>query len=190
MGKTVVIESEQLTEEAVKDTEVPFLELTICPTYHSAYKDDILAIYGISKSGYRYGGQYSPSINKTNVDLRSIFEEITYDARELLYRIKFFVNDNVEYKFVIDFEKTETLPHLHITTKYWPNFGRCYGVRPKDHIVKKGIARISITARKDIYIYFGHPGQFLYSTRIKVHVYCSLIIFSIALTVILYRITL
>ena len=171
MGKTVVIEREQSTTDSIKNSEMPYLELTICPSYGSAYKDDVLETYGMSKSEYRRGGHYSPTTNETNTDRRLVFNEITYNASELFYRIVFHVNDNIQHKFVVDFEKSHTLQHTDITTKYWPNFGRCYSVRPKDHVIKLGINGIDISARNDIYIYFGHPGQFMYNTKTKVLVF-------------------
>ena len=180
MEKTVVIERQQLTAEAVKDPEIPFLELSICPSYHAAYKDDLLASYGISKDEYRKAGHYFPSIIESDMDLHSIFQEITYNASELFHRIVFYVNDNEQYKFVINFENEDTLKHLHIATKYWPSFGRCYSIRPDDDIVKLGINRVDVAARQDFYVYFGHPGQFMYSTKTKVSVFVFQMIGNIA----------
>ena len=168
MEKTVVIERQHLTSEAVKDPEIPYLELSMCPSYHSAYKDEVLARYGISKSEYRSAGNYSPNNNKGKTDLKSIFQEITHDAPELFSRIVFYVNNNDQYTFVIDFENENTSKHLHIITKYWHSFGRCYSITPADHVVELGINRIDISAREGFYIHFGHPGQFLYSTQTKV----------------------
>ena len=166
-GETGVKERVQDTVEAITDPSVPFIELTICPAYGSAYKDNVLNSHGISKSGYRTHGQYF-SQNQTSMSLRELFEAITFDASELLFRMDFYTNDNDKYKFGVDFAAGNMEKDVDITPKYWPSFGRCYGIRPKDHIIKLGVNHVDIVARMDIYIYFWHPGQFMYNTKTKV----------------------
>ena len=168
---TVVRESVHSTSAAVGDINTPFIDLTICPTYYSAYKDDVLKVYGIDKKAYQRKGVYSPSNNNKDTDLRAIFNAITYDIDEVLSRIVIRTNSNTsqQTKFTIDFEGSNFTEHIAITTKYWPVYGRCFSINPKDHVLKKGVINIDLMARIDIYIYFGHPGQFTYkSTTSKV----------------------
>ena len=74
--------------------------------------------------------------------------------------------------FEITFEGNNFTKHLHITTKYYQYFGRCYSIHPKDHVLKLGVNAIEIVARLKVYTYFGHPGQFTYSnTKTKVSIF-------------------
>ena len=57
---------------------------------------------------------------------------------------------------------------INILTKYSNNLGRCFSVRPKPEVVKKGILRVAFTSYTDTYIYIGYPGQFMYNTRTRV----------------------
>ena len=50
---------------------------------------------------------------------------------------------------------------LTITTKYSDTFGRCYSIVPKNQVLKLGIYSMVFETRMDIYLYFGHQGQFL-----------------------------
>ena len=55
--------------------------------------------------------------------------------------------------------------HLIITPKFWNHFGRCFSIRPKEDVRKLGIVDIIFEAKKSMYVYFGHPGQFEAANR-------------------------
>ena len=166
---TAIRERVKSTADAVGDEHTPFIELTICPSYGSAYKEDILKFYGMDKENYRRKGVYFPSNHTYGDDLRHIFQSITHDIHEILFRISIFTNNRKTSYFEINFEGNNFTDHLHITTKYYPYFGRCYSIHPKDHVLKLGVNAIEIVARLKIYAYFGHPGQFTYfNTKTKV----------------------
>ena len=117
---------------------------------------------------YRREGKYFPTYNPEGLDLREIFNSITYDVEEILIHMKISTLDRHNSKFKIDFEGTNTTDHIHIGTTYSETFGRCYSIHPKDHVIELGVTKIDIVARLDIYIYFGYPGQFMYNTKTKV----------------------
>ena len=149
---------------------IPFLEFTICPTFQSAYNEEVMNNYDMDREDYRWGGVYSPSNNKTShKGLNEIFDDITFDIEELLQSIKISTLDRTYSKFEINFKKANvSVTDIIITTKYWDTFGRCFGFRPSDHVHRLGVTKVDLIARRDIYIYFGHPGQFMYNTKTKV----------------------
>ena len=174
---TVVREHVHPTSQSVVDNDIPFLELTICPEYEYAYKEDLLNSYGMNKRKYRSGTFFSLRNQATGQDLRAIFNSITYDVDEILHKIKFYTKkrlnpSNSKTFATINFEYSNFTKHIDVTTKYSRTLGRCFGIRPKEHILKLGVTKISITARIDIYVYFGYPGQFTYTnTKSKVSKY-------------------
>ena len=60
-----------------------------------------------------------------------------------------------------------TLESIDIVPKF-SHLGKCFSVRPKPDIVKKGIVSIAFTSYMDMYVYIGYPGQFKYNTRTRV----------------------
>ena len=65
-------------------------------------------------------------------------------------------------RFNVEFSNDRFTEYLEITTKYWPTFGRCYSMHPRNHVLKFGVYGIDIVARVNLFIYFGYPGQFMY----------------------------
>ena len=167
---TVIRERSQSTADAAGDVNTPFIDLTICPAYDSAYKDYVLEAHGIDKEKYRTKGIYSPTINnRTNTDLRDIFDSITYDVDEILFRVVIKTMDKQKPKIKINFGGSNFTEHVDITTKYWPSYGRCFSMHPTDGILEMGVTGIEIASRISIYVYFGYPGQFMYvNTKSKV----------------------
>ena len=166
----MVRERIQSTADAVGDINTPFVDLTICPTYTAAYKDDVLKAYGIKKKEYRHKAVYSPSKNSRDMDLRAIFKSVTYDIEEMLFRIVIKTTNRQKARFDIEFDKPNFTDHIDVKTIYWDSYGRCFSIYPKDHVLKLGVRLIEFVARIDVYIYFGHPGQFLHpNTKSKVH---------------------
>ena len=126
----------------------------------------------MDKKDLRGNGIYVPRKNTTDIDPEALFESVTYDIHEMLFRIIVYTSNKKYPSFLIDFDGTNTTKHLEITTKYSATFGRCFSFHPKDDVRKLGVRHIDIIARIDIYIYFGHPGQFMYiTTKSKVKVY-------------------
>ena len=58
----MIRESSMSTKDSSEDTDTPFIDLTICPAYDVAYKDDMVEHYGLNKKHYRAHGVY---FNKT-----------------------------------------------------------------------------------------------------------------------------
>ena len=149
--------------------DIPFIDLTICPSYHSAYKNDVLKYYGIEKAKYRKTGTYRPNNDTTESDLQEVFKAITYDVNEMLSRMEIVTSSlNTPY-YVIDFTRNNFTKHLDITTKFWSTFGRCYSLHPNDDVLKLGVTAITFETSMNIYVYFGYPGQLMYAnTKSKV----------------------
>ena len=122
---------------------------------------------------YRNEGHFSPNINGSiDLDLETVFNNITHYPGELLQKIKITTKDRNQRTFLQSFVdlKNET-DHVEIVTKYQSNLGRCYCIRPKVHVIKLEIIKIDVIAWMDIYVYIGYPGQFTYNTkeRVKKH---------------------
>ena len=128
--------------------------------------------FGLTKTGYRLEGKFNPT-QKSNatIDLRNVFNLVTHDIHELLHNVVIFTIDATQSEFVEDFNdglnKNDTI-NIEITTKYHNNLGRCFSIRPKRHVIKLGVASIDFVAKMGIYVYFGHPGQYMYNTKTKV----------------------
>ena len=160
----MVRERVESTKDIINDIDASFIDVTICPSYHSAYKEETLKSYGLSKEEYRRNAVYSPKHDSTKnaTNLQYIFESVTYDITELLLRVIVTTSNKKNPRFNIEFNNNKFTEYLVITTKYWPTYGRCYSVHPKNHVLKFGVWGIDIVARVNLFIYFGYPGQFMY----------------------------
>ena len=77
-----------------------------------------------------------------------------------------------EPKISIDFSEDRATERILINTKFYATFGRCYSIEMPDDIISNGIISIEFIAKVDIYVYFGHPGQFMHvDTKAKVEKY-------------------
>ena len=150
---TMVRERVISTKEAMEDVDAEFIDLTICPDYHYAYIEEVLQSYGLNKEKYREEAMYSP----THV-------HGTKFVNEILHRIIISSNNKNDQHIDIDFDKPNFTEYIDIHTKYWPTYGRCFSIRPKDYVTRLGVWGIDIISRINIYIYFGYPGQFMYPT--------------------------
>ena len=163
---TMVRERVISTKEAMEDVDAEFIDLTICPDYHYAYKEEVLQSYGLNKEKYREQAMYSPThVHGTKfVNLERFFNSVTYSIDEILHSIIISSNNKNDPHFDIDFNQPNFTEYIDIHTKYWPTYGRCYSIRPKDYVTRLGVWGIDIISRINIYIYFGYPGQFMYPT--------------------------
>ena len=121
----------------------------------------------MNKQDYRRNGAFAPNNNKA-MDLWDIFNSVTHNPNELLYRMEITTLDMIKSKIVINFNGENTTDHIDFNTTFWDTFGRCYCIHLKDHVLKLGVTKIDIITRMNTYIYFGHPGQFMYHTKTKV----------------------
>ena len=154
----MIREHSMSTQDSSEDTDTPFIDLTICPAYDVAYKEDLVEHYGLNKKQYRAHGVYfNKTYNQSN-DVRSVFENVTHNIGELMHRM---IIATRKSRLILNFDESNFSKDLDITTKYWNNFGRCYSIHPKDHIIKLGIINIDIV---------GYPGQFI-RTKTKVYIH-------------------
>ena len=143
------------------DDDVSFVDLIVCPNFFVAYNEDMIDFYGLSKGKYRGKGRWSPTKNGNGTDLRKVFEDISHDVDEIFVNIRI-KTLNKEKRYVdVNFAKDNYNKFLIITTKYSDSFGRCFSIIPTDEVQKLGVKSIIFETRMDIYVYFGHPGQFL-----------------------------
>lgn len=168
--ETIVREQIRSSSDGAFDDNLPFIDFIICPAYQYAYKDDLLKKYGLDVGKYRNDGHFSPTTNQsTSLDLESVFKEITYEPNEILREIKITTKDRKQRTFLESFSKMKNeTEHVQLLTKYQNNLGRCYSIRPKDHVMSLEIIKIDITSTMDVYVYIGFPGQFMYNTKERV----------------------
>ena len=164
----MIREKIQPTERSDEDNDTPFIGLTVCPAYNSAYKEDVLKQYGMNKKDYRQNGGYQPKggkgYNDTGQNSRAeIFNEVTHEISDILNELVIQTRNANTSLFILNFNGGYDSEYVDIVTKYWPSFGRCYSITPKKYLVQQGITRIVAKARLSIYIYLGYPGQFMHS---------------------------
>ena len=159
------------TNHVSEKGNLPFVELTVCPSYDFAFKEHMMTRYGLDSNKYRSEGKYTPDNNYyRDVDLREIFDQITHDIHEILQSIKIFTLDHKHDMFLEQFNgnKTET-NFVRIITKYQSNLGKCYSIQPKEEVLKFGIRIVELVSKTGIYVYLGYPGQFTHHiTKTKV----------------------
>ena len=133
----------------------------VCPNFFAAYNDEMIDFYGLSKSTYRGKGMWSPEKNGNGTDLRKVFEDITHDIDKIFVNIRI-KTLNKERRYVdINFMIGDYNNFLIISTKYSDTFGRCFSIIPSKEVQQLGVQSMIFETRMDVYIYFGHPGQFL-----------------------------
>ena len=149
----------------------PFIEFVVCPSYHTAYKKSEMSLYDIDRKQYSNGESFCPRVHGMDIPPREIFKRITYNASELLKKIVIRTLDTTEPKIIIDPSNVKnSSERVSMITKYSSTFGKCYALGISEEIIKYGIISIEIEANLDIYVYFGHPGQFMHvDTKSKVH---------------------
>ena len=166
---TSVTEYVKYTSDTEDNLSVPFIDFTVCPSYESAYKDGILKEYGLEKDEYRNEGMFYPTTNVNNSNPRSLFYSVTHNVDEIFIKIRIKTLNFDSPTYEIDFAKHNFTDHISITPKFYHHFGRCYSVHPKGDVLKLGVTSIYFITKIDIYVYFGYPGQFMYSnTKSKV----------------------
>ena len=141
--------------------EIPFIDLIICPNFFAAYNDTSLEFYGLSKGKYRGKGRWNPTQNANKTDLRKVFYDVSHDVDDIFVAIRIKTLSKEKRYVDINFEKDDFNEFVTIATKYSDSFGRCFSIIPKQNVLKLGIKSIIFETRMDIYVYFGHPGQFL-----------------------------
>ena len=163
--ETAVIIREYATHNLPDDEDIPFLDLIVCPEYFTAYNREKMEYYGIDKEKYKFMGHFMPTKNQNGTDLRNVFEEITYDVEEIMERMRIKTLSKKNPEIHINFNEGNLDEYINITTKFWDFFGRCYSIIPKRNVQKLGIVDIIFEAKMSIYVFFGHPGQFLAANR-------------------------
>ena len=159
-GETAITIKEFVKHKALSTgDELAFVGLMVCPNFFAAYNDEMIDFYGLSKTKYRYQAMWSPEKNGT--ELRKVFEDITHDIDEIFVNIRI-KTLNKEKRYVdVNFMLDNYNNFLIISTKYSETFGRCFSVIPSKEVQQLGVQSMIFETRMDVYVYFGHPGQFL-----------------------------
>ena len=156
------------TYASVKNQEYPFLGFYVCPDYDSAYKNNVLKAYGLSKKDYRSNGVFFPK-NAKKIDAINMFLSVTHQINDLLEKVLIRTRSGNASRFELDFDSANNSDFIDIETVYWPTFGRCYNLGFKNHILSLGVMHVDISVRSDVFIYLTHPGQFYHiNSRTKV----------------------
>ena len=162
--------------------------MIVCPEYFSAYNHQSLDYYGLSKEEYKDFGKYSPVKNGNRTNLSDVFNELTHDVDEITKGIRIKTLDKQNPYVDIDFTVENFEENIDVTTKFWNTFGRCFSIMPNIKILKLGVYSVLIETLMDVYVYFGHPGQFTSSNHNqKVFTEFCKDIFSIEIPIILRR---
>ena len=127
--------------------------------------------FGLNKEDYRRKGSWTPTTNfSPSTDLRQVYNDITYEAHEILHQISFHTTDRQNHTVTQEFTAASNDSDLlQVVTKYQgSNLGRRYSIRPKDSVLGRGIFAVDFVARLGIHVYLGYPGQFMYMSKTKV----------------------
>ena len=125
--------------------------------------------FGLEREQYKDGVSFYPLANETDLDPRSFYDKITHNFSEIFDKIIVRTLNQKEPKVTIDLSKEEETERIFIETKHYATFGRCFSIQMPDDIISNGIISIEFIANVDIYVYFGHPGQFMHvDTKSKV----------------------
>ena len=143
------------------DDELAFVALMVCPNFFAAYNDTMIDFYGLSKNKYRWEGVWSPERNGKRKDLRKVFEDITHDVDEIFVNIRIKTLNKERRYANVNFMIDSYNNFLIISTKYSDTFGRCFSIIPTKEVQQLGVQSMIFETRMDVYVYFGHPGQFL-----------------------------
>ena len=158
------------TSDGVFDNDLPFIDLIICPSYEVAYNESKLEKYGLIRRNYRSEGIFYPTNEKhKSMDLHDVFDDVTHDIEDVLFEIRFNTLNIDQNTFVEKFTPSSNNSiHVKVSSKYFDSFGKCFSIRPKNHVLKHGINVIDILARMAVTIHLGYPGQFMYNTKTRV----------------------
>ena len=135
-----------------------------------AYKKDIMEYYGLDRNDYVKGKSFYASKDGEKIGPRDLFNKITYNVSELLNKIVVSTLSKNEPKIVINVSDENSTEMVHVETKYYASLGRCYSIQLSDKIIQYGIISVEFETNIDVYVYFGHPGQFMHvNTKSKVN---------------------
>ena len=147
----------------------PFLAFTVCPEYHTAYKNDILDLYNLTVDDYRYKSQWYPGKNITPKNAKEFFYNITYALDEVIEKIEISTMSLNESKIKLYPGKHLDITYATFTTQYTDTYGRCYTMNATEKVLSLGITKVTVVTLMGVYVFLDHPGQHLHvNSRSKV----------------------
>ena len=164
-GDSAIAIKEFTKHTASESDNIPFLDLIVCPGYFAAYNLQSLESFGLKKEEYKHFGKFVPHKNRNGTNLRDVFNDISHDVDEIIKGIRIKTLDKQNPYVDIDFSEENFKEKIDVTTKFWNTFGRCYSIIPKIDVLQLGVYSFIIETFMDVYVYFGHPGQFTSSNR-------------------------
>ena len=153
------------------DPETTFVSFTVCPSYHSAYKRDVLKTYNLSVSDYRdKNAIWYPNEEASSATARQFYHNITYEIDEVIEKIKIstmsLITPKVEIKKFDNFKQK----YVEFYTQYEDTYGRCYTLNATQALLDLRLKYVTFITRMGVYVFIEHPGQHLHgNSRSKVN---------------------
>ena len=160
--------------KATSDPETTFVSFTICPSYHSAYKRDVLARYNLSVSDYRDGNAvWYPTEKNDSYNARDFYHNITFEIDEVIEKIKISTMSLITPKVTITkFDKFKQ-KYVEFYTQYEDTYGRCYTLNATQELLSLRLKYVTFITKMGVYVFIEHPGQHLHgNSRSKVISQC------------------
>lgn len=159
--------STKVTVLPVTHPDAPFICLSICPDYFSAYKSKVLANHGLPKDAFT-SLNFIPA-SRPDMDIRRLFQEATYEFAEIVDSVILSTASITNGTVVIDIQEGANTSYFKVVTKPDSYFGRCYSLEFSQEATRLGISDIILVTFLSVYIYLGPAGQLLeIDTKTKV----------------------
>ena len=152
------------------DPETTFVSFTICPSYHSAYKRDVLKRYNLNVSDYRgENAVWYPTDETDSRDARQFYHNITYEIDEVIEKIKISTMSLITPKVTITKFNEFKQEYVEFYTQYEDTYGRCYTLNATQALLSLRLKYVTFITRMGVYVFIEHPGQHLHgNSRSKV----------------------
>ena len=141
-------------------SKVPFLEMTICPTY--PYRLNVLNKNGISgKNNIQLGAQWIS--NDSSVTPKQLYDEAVIPIESVVHSLRIYFEKLIDGKNIIDLKPNDKvcgLEKLFKTKPYYWN-GDCFGLAIPSCLAEAGILEIVMEFYDKTDIFIHHTGQFL-----------------------------
>ena len=110
-----------------------------------------------------------PSDDKSKINGREFFHEVTYEIHEIVDKIKISTMSLAQPKIVIEMLKELDRKYVEFITQYSDTYGRCYTMMATESLLRLGVTNVAFITRMGVYVFLDHPGQHIHgNSRAKV----------------------